>query len=143
MLVIGGLLVTLSFGYFFGRAVEASLHDALPQVGTPEYDREIARRTSYIESMISGGSASGNVAGGSGVRKGGGKSYPPEFGGKGLFDAGITELRDMFATLGREEDVSQDPADLQEHGFSKHQRTMIRTGRFNPATDGSSSPFLT
>ncbi|KAL7416145.1 putative D-lactate dehydrogenase cytochrome oxidoreductase protein [Mrakia frigida] len=45
-------------------------------------------------------------------------TYPPPFGSLADYQAGIDELKGIFAKNGRPDDVSTDPGDLEEHGFS-------------------------
>lgn len=45
-------------------------------------------------------------------------AYPPPFGSVDDYNRGIAELRAIFSKDGREDDVSTDPGDLEEHGIS-------------------------
>jgi hypothetical protein len=112
----GFLLTAIGLSFKVGQLSEASLHEPLPSIDSPEYQNEIARRTGlfgYRGPPLEGG---GFAPSASGPR---GDKYPPAFGGEGGFNAGITELRGMFAKIGREGDISQEPADLAEHGMSE------------------------
>lgn len=103
-------MFALSLGYMWGRSVQIDLSSPMPEdTSSAEYAREVQRRTGLFTTPDFGKLQAAKST----------PQYPPPFGGPEKFEEAIRELRTMFASIGREDDISTDKADLEEHGMSK------------------------